>query len=78
MSCSVLKQEPILNLVMQRGEIVGDKHDLKTIAAYSTKRLNSLPAEYKRFENPHTYKVGISSSLKEQRDSLRKQYLSKS
>jgi nicotinate phosphoribosyltransferase len=29
-----------------------------------------LPAEYKRFENPHVYKVGISSRLKVLRDSL--------
>jgi len=78
LSIKSLRQEALLHLVMENGEVVEEQHDLKKIAAFSKQRLNSLPAEYKRFQNPHTYKVGISSALKEQRDSLRKQYLSKS
>ena len=77
MAFGALKQEPLLSLVMQDGEVMVDKRDLKEIGAFSMKRLKSLPSEYKRFENPHTYKVGISTALKEQRDDLRKQYLAK-
>jgi nicotinate phosphoribosyltransferase len=60
---------------MDRGEIV-KVENLKDIAAYSKLRLSMLPAEYKRFENPHIYKVGISTELRELRDTLRKKYKS--
>jgi nicotinate phosphoribosyltransferase len=33
-----------------------------------------LPAEYKRFENPHIYKAGISAELMELRDELLQNY----
>jgi len=47
---------------------------LNEIADYTQKRLSLLPAEYKRFENPHIYKVGISKKLLQLRDALRNQY----
>ncbi len=64
------KIEPSLHLVMTKGKIVHDPPPLSQTAQYSRERLAMLPAEYKRFENPHVYKVGISSSLKALRDSL--------
>ena len=40
------------------------------MAAFSKKQLAALPEEFKRFDNPHIYKVGISNQLKEERDRL--------
>jgi nicotinate phosphoribosyltransferase len=57
--------EPSLRLVMAKGRIVRDSPPLSQTAQYSRERLEMLPAEYKRFENPHVYKVGISSRLKD-------------
>lgn len=62
--------EPLLQLMMVQGEIVYDPPSLSQAAHYSRKRLAMLPAEYKRFENPHIYKVGITSALKALRDRL--------
>ncbi len=40
------------------------------IAQYAQERLNQLPQEHKRFENPHAYKVGISEKLLILRDKI--------
>ncbi len=47
---------------------------VKEAAAYAQERLAKLSPERKRFENPHTYKVGISPKLMELRDKLFRQY----
>lgn len=62
--------EPLLNPVMAGGKIVYDPPALPQTVQYARARLAMLPAEYKRFENPHSYKVGISSRLKALRDHL--------
>ena len=67
---SPLNQEPLLQKVMENGEILIKKRSLKEIADFSRERLEKLPLEYKRFDNPHIYKVGISSNLKNERDRL--------
>ncbi len=66
--------EALLHPVMVNGEITDAPRSLKEIASYSEKRLASLPAEFKRFYNPHIYKVGISSKLKKERDDLINKY----
>ena len=71
------RKEPLLKLVIDGGQILQPKKSLSKIAAYSRERLALLPPEYKRFQNPHVYKVGISSSLQQLRDDLRNQYLNK-
>ena len=63
-------QEPLLEKVMENGEILIDKRSLEEIAEYSITRLSELPIEYKRFNNPHIYKIGISETLREERDKL--------
>ncbi|MDT0689738.1 nicotinate phosphoribosyltransferase [Salegentibacter sp. F188] len=68
------KQEPLLHKVMHNGKSFLEKQSLKDIAAYSLSRLAELPIEYKRFNNPHIYKIGISEVLKEERDKLIKEY----
>jgi nicotinate phosphoribosyltransferase len=65
---------PLLQMVMNKGRIVYDPPSLSQTAQYCRERLAMLPTEYKRFENPHIYKVGISGKLKQLRDSLIEQY----
>lgn len=62
--------EPLLHPVMVRGKVVYDPPSLSQTVRYARERLEMLPAEYKRFENPHIYKVGISSRLKILMDDL--------
>lgn len=68
------KSEALLILVMKNGKRTMEPRSLTEIAAYSRKRLEDLPMEYKRFDNPHIYKVGISKMLKTERETLLKKY----
>ena len=67
--------EPLLHPVMVNGKITRPSRNLAEIAQYSKDRLASLPAEYKRFYNPHIYKVGISAKLKMEREELLRKYM---
>ena len=69
-----LKQEPILEKVMEHGKTLIPRRSLAEIADYSLSRLSQLPIEYKRFNNPHIYKIGVSELLKEERDLLIQEY----
>lgn len=69
-----LKQEPLLHKVMENGKTLIEKPSLTAIAEFSSQRLQMLPDEHKRFDNPHIYKVGISDQLRDQRTQLRNQY----
>ena len=40
------------------------------IQEFSKNRLGELPIEYKRFDNPHIYKVGLSKKLMDLRNEL--------
>lgn len=68
--------EPLLSQVMRDGRTVDSPRSLADISRYSQERLKRLPREYKRFYNPHIYKVGISESVMEQRNGLRRKYRS--
>ena len=63
-------QEPLLKKVMEHGEMNIERRSLKEISEYSFKRLSELPIEYKRFNNPHIYKIGISALLRDEREKL--------
>jgi nicotinate phosphoribosyltransferase len=71
-SLSLLKhiKEPLLHKVMENGLRLYNPQTLSEIALYSRNRLEKLPQEYKRFDNPHIYKVGISNKLQNERDRL--------
>ena len=71
-SLSLIKyfKEPLLHQVMKSGVRVKNPKTLTEIAQYSHIRMEKLPEEYKRFDNPHIYKVGISKSLQTERDRL--------
>ncbi|NLW33186.1 MAG: nicotinate phosphoribosyltransferase [Fibrobacter sp.] len=68
------KKEALLNPVMKNGKRLNPEPLLSEISQYTKSRLNMLPEEYKRMENPHIYKIGISKGLKEKRDRLIEQY----
>jgi len=69
-----LYKEALLKEVMHEGKIVTPSPALKDIASFTDKRLSLLPAEYKRFENPHLCKVGISKTLLQLRNELSEHY----
>jgi len=69
-----MKKEEVLHWVMKDGKRTQASRSLKEIAAYVNSNLKRLPSEYKRFNNPHIYKVGISERLKEERESLMHKY----
>jgi nicotinate phosphoribosyltransferase len=64
------RKEPLFGRVMERGRIIIEKKKPSDIAAYARSRLAQLPDEHKRFENPHTYKVGITKKLLDLRTSI--------
>lgn len=74
-SLSVKKyhKESLLQKVMENGTRLSRPQSLPEIAQYSRERLKDLPGEYKRFDYPHIYKVGISSRLKAERERLIKE-----
>jgi nicotinate phosphoribosyltransferase len=65
-----LRAEPLLNVVMDKGEIIRRESDVAAMKAYGRKRLGLLPEEHQRFEMPHTYKVGLSPRLEGMRNAL--------
>jgi nicotinate phosphoribosyltransferase len=71
--------EPLMHKVMEDGKRVMPVFSIEEIKSYSTGRIAELPPEYKRFENPHIYKIGLSTRLKSERDliiaKLKKQLL---
>ncbi|AFL82401.1 putative nicotinate phosphoribosyltransferase [Aequorivita sublithincola DSM 14238] len=70
----VFKQEALLEEVMVKGKRTKAKRTVSEIAEYAKMRLSLLPDEYKRFQNPHFYKIGLSASLKAKRDELINQH----
>lgn len=64
------KFEEILHKVIHNGKEMIDMPEVEQIVEYKKKQFARLHAEYKRFDNPHIYKVGISTRLMELRDNL--------
>ncbi len=68
------KKETLLHKVMGNGARLSEPVRLTEIAQYSKERLKQLPGEFKRFNYPHVYKVGLSGSLRDERDRLIAEY----
>jgi nicotinate phosphoribosyltransferase len=66
----LLKRENLQSKVYSKGEILLKKRSVLEIAEFAKDRLNKLPDEHKRFENPHIYKVGISLKLMNLRNKI--------
>ncbi|WP_234572297.1 nicotinate phosphoribosyltransferase [Rhodohalobacter sp. 614A] len=64
------KFEELLIPVIKEGEVITELPTVKEISAYRKERFGKLNPEFKRFDNPHIYKVGISTRLMETRDNL--------
>ncbi len=71
---SGLKQEDLFIKVMEEGKRVMPVETVEEIAQRCRERLQMLPAEHKRFEYPHIYKVGLSKKLLDLRDAMVKQF----
>lgn len=63
-------KSPLLEKVMENGKRSHKVLSVAEIARFSASQLAKLPAEFKRFENPHLYKIGITPDLKNVRDKL--------
>ncbi|MFW6310246.1 MAG: nicotinate phosphoribosyltransferase [Prolixibacteraceae bacterium] len=64
------KKEALLHKVMENGKRKTGKSSLEAISEYRQQMIEQLPEEYKRFQNPHVYKIGITDGLKSVRDKL--------
>lgn len=74
LSLAGLKKENLLHQVMKDGKITGELPKLADISEYCKRQLARLAVEHKRFQNPHIYKVGISTSLRDLRNEMRLQH----
>lgn len=72
--CKGYQTEKLLKPIMIHGEIKNQIRSVEQIKEFSAQRLARLPKEYKRFENPHIYKVSISSKTRDIREELRSKY----
>lgn len=68
------KMEPLLEKIMVKGEPRQSISELSQINSYREQRFSLLPAEYKRFNNPHHYKVGLSDQLRDERNKLMQEH----
>ncbi|HBZ38394.1 MAG TPA: nicotinate phosphoribosyltransferase [Balneola sp.] len=64
------KSSTLLQAVMIDGKLTSTIPNAHESAEYCREQLKKLNPEYKRFDNPHVYKVGISKELKEVRDRI--------
>ncbi len=69
-----LNKENLITKVMDKGNIKIKNYSVKEISDYVRERLELLPDEHKRFENPHIYKVGISKKLFDLRNKLMQKF----
>ncbi len=76
MDISCFKTERLFKKVMEQGKKLMQKKTASELADFTKQQLQKLPDEYKRFENPHVYKTGISPELMKLRDNLRKSLIS--
>ncbi|MGM0601374.1 MAG: nicotinate phosphoribosyltransferase [Candidatus Rifleibacteriota bacterium] len=67
-------KQPLLTRVMESGKRITPERSPAEIAEFTHKQLQNLPDEYKRFENPHVYKVGLSGALHALRNQLIQDY----
>lgn len=68
------KSVVITKKVVEGGKPTIKLESAETIREKVKENLSKLPLEYKRFEYPHIYKVGISEKLMKLRDELKMEY----
>lgn len=65
-----LHHTPLMEIIVKQGQRIIDLPSVKESQEYAKQQLAKLDPEYKRFDNPHVYKVGISTELKNLRDQI--------
>jgi len=65
-----LKKEILTSKVFECGKALVEKKNIQEISEYRSHRVSHLADEYKRFEYPHIYKVGLSDNLIQLRQDL--------
>ncbi len=65
-----LKKEHLVSKVFENGKVLVEEKNIREISEYRSLRVSQLAAEYKRFEYPHIYKVGLSNRLIQLRTDL--------
>jgi len=63
MELSTFSTEQLLQPVVKNGQLVRTLNTIEEASNYAKSRLACLSSEYRRFEYPHQYKVGISKRL---------------
>lgn len=61
---------PMLKQIFKSGELVYELPDIEEIREYCKSEVESLWDEFKRFDNPHIYKVDLSNNLWELKNNL--------
>lgn len=74
MTVAKYKREPLLRSTVTNGERVVERRSVEEISEFRAKRIEKLPDEYRRFDNPHIYKVGLSDGLYDERNKLIERY----
>lgn len=69
---------PMLKQIFKNGELIYKLPDIKEIREYCANEIESLWDEFKRFDNPHIYKVDLSKDLWELKNNLLKETIQKS
>lgn len=70
LSLEEFAMKPLLKQVMNNGRRIAPKASWQKAKFFHQNQMEKLPQEYKRFDNPHIYKIGISERLKAERDRL--------
>lgn len=64
------EMQPLLGKVVVDGRRISKSRGVKEISAFCLEQVSKLSSEYKRFENPHVYKMGLTRKLKDLRNTL--------
>lgn len=64
---------PMLNKIFEKGNLIYNLPDINEIRNYCENEVESLWEEFKRFDNPHIYKVDLSKKLWELKNNLLKE-----
>ena len=70
--------KPMLKQIFKSGELVYELPDIEEIREYCKSEVESLWDEFKRFDNPHIYKVDLSKNLWELKNNLLNETVKKS
>jgi len=68
------ESEPIMILIMKKGELIYDLPSLDEIQQFYYKNMEKLPEEYKKLEQLNLFRLELSNGIKELTQKLKNQY----